>query len=246
MINNALKYIKVYLSDLFTPADGWTVELGAITKEGQSGQDLLITLIHIEEERSAKMQDIYHYIKDEQGKTTAIKKQNPEMIFNLYVLISSHAEEYETALSQISRVIEIFQAKNTFEKEEIKNKGITGPELLVLDLYPLTFDQNNSLWQTLGATMMPSVMYKVRSIVIRQTQAIDEPFSDGIALIFGEIQTKKKEKDEEKDEEKITVTRVVLENDGKDDNDSKDKDDSKDLPEIIILQRKNELNKNNN
>jgi len=162
MIYKSLTYIKEYLSDKFK-ADGWTVELNAISKDEQpAGRDILITLLHIEEERETKSQEYFR--KTETGGMVQI---NPEIKINLYILISSQKEQYETALKQISQVIGIFQAKNSFEKEDIGKEGI---ESLTLDLYPLAFEQNNSLWQTLGATMMPSVMYKVRTIVVQESK----------------------------------------------------------------------------
>jgi hypothetical protein len=110
--------------------------------------------------------EYYNRHRDKEG-NFKITNQSPELKFNLYILISSQKEPYETALRQISRVIGIFQEKHSFDKEEIIEEGI---ESLIFDLYPLTFEQNNSLWQTLGATIMPSVMYKVRTIVIQESK----------------------------------------------------------------------------
>ena len=178
MINISLTYIREYLSGRITAlnsGEGWGVELDAISKDVQpAGHDILITLIHIEEERNTKPQGLnYHYYKDESGNTTRITNQTPEIILNLYILISSQNEQYTTALRQISQVIGIFQKKNTFDKKEMQKEGIENIELLSLDLHPLTFEQNNSLWQTLGAKVMPSVVYKVRAIVVQESEEKD-------------------------------------------------------------------------
>ena len=161
MIYKSLTYIKEYLSDKLK-ADGWTVELNAVSKEEQpSGRDILITLLQIEEERDTKSQEYYR--KTDTGIMVQI---NPEIKINLYILISSQKEQYETALRQISQVIGIFQTKNTFDKKEINKAGI---ESLTLDLYSLTFEQNNSLWQTVGTKIMPAVMYKIRTLVVEES-----------------------------------------------------------------------------
>ena len=199
MINKTLTYIKGYLSDKLK-ADEWSVELGPIPKEGQPvSRDILITLLHIEEERDAKSQGLhYHYHKNDSGKTVAVTGQNPEIKLNLYILISSQKEQYETALKQISQVIGIFQVKNVFEKEDINKEGL---ESLILDLYPLTFEQNNSLWQTLGATMMPSVMYKVRTIVIQEGKETDPALIEKVEIRIKNKDEKEKGNKEEGNKE---------------------------------------------
>jgi len=195
MINKSLTYIKGYLSDNLKE-NGWTVELGALSKEGQSaGRDILITLVQIEEERNAKSQEYYHFQKDASGKTKKVKTQPLELKFNLYILISSQNEQYETALKQISQVIGIFQVKNAFKEEEINKAGI---ESLILDLHPLTFEQNNSLWQTLGTTVTPSVMYKLRTIVIQEGAEKDEDLYELKIQVENEEEEKIKAKNRHK------------------------------------------------
>ena len=35
---------------------------------------------------------------------------------------------------------------------------------LMINLHPITFEQQNNLWASLGAKYMPSVVYKIRTI----------------------------------------------------------------------------------
>ena len=39
-------------------------------------------------------------------------------------------------------------------------------EYLIVELYSLSFEQQNQLWASLGGKYMPSVVYKVRLVVI--------------------------------------------------------------------------------
>lgn len=126
------------------------VTLAPIKKDGQEeGEDITISLLRIEEETSRKPQNVYHYIKDEDK---VIKKANPDVCLNLYVLIVSHAQNYETALLEISKVI---YWMNSFQSTDC-----------LVELHTLSFEQNNSLWQTLGTEIMPAAVYKVRMLTI--------------------------------------------------------------------------------
>lgn len=158
MINTALTEIKKLLS--FKLGKKTNVTVDTLSKDGQESENgVLVTLIHIEEERLAKVQDPYYL--DEKN---CIKKRNPEIRLNLYVLISTHAQSYDEALKLISKVIGVFQAQNVIE---VNTNGVDD---LMIDLYPLTFEQNNSLWQTSGAKLMPSVMYKVRLLAVQTVE----------------------------------------------------------------------------
>ena len=134
-----------------------SVTLAPIEKEGQTEEDLLITLLRIEEETSRKPQSVHRH----EGE--GVRKQtNPDVCLNLYILISSHARQYETALAQISDAI---YWMNGWRPEE--HGGI------VVELQSLTAEQHNSLWQTLGGIMVPSVVYKVRMVTI-SSETVEE------------------------------------------------------------------------
>ena len=130
--------------------DNVNITLAPIKKDGQEeGDDITISLLRIEEETSRKPQKVYHYNKDDDK---LIKKTNPDSCLNLYILIVSHAQNYETALLEISKVI---YWMNSFQS----------PDCLV-ELHTLSSEQNNSLWQTLGTEIMPAVVYTVRMLTI--------------------------------------------------------------------------------
>lgn len=168
-----LYLIKEYLKNCFQYKEtgrnnlGYVnVTLAPIEKDGQKeGEDIVITLLRVEEETSRKPQSVYQYqygIDEKDGKRKAIsKKRNPDVCLNLYVLISSHAQIYETALAQISDVV---YWMNSIDYE-MNSDEISGKHLRV-ELQSLTAEQHNSMWQTLGGKMVPSVVYKVRMVTI--------------------------------------------------------------------------------
>ncbi|HNW89162.1 MAG TPA: DUF4255 domain-containing protein [Bacteroidales bacterium] len=174
MIDNALLFIKKHIgSELKTRigVNEGDVVIDSINKEGSS-DNLLITLINIEEEKYYKEQN--HYIKNDSD-VPGFKIVNPEIKLNLYVLFSAQNKTYSEALKQVSHIITIFQGKNIFEKEDFaKYPEIKDLESLIVELYSLTLEQNNNLWQTLGSKLVPSVLYKVKLISMQDNKKLSE------------------------------------------------------------------------
>ncbi len=176
---STLTHIKKYLEYCFSPERARTVfvdkekiVLAPIEKEGQGeGEDIVITLLRIEEETSRKQQSPFRYAVDERdGKKKVVSKNvNPDVCLNLYVLITSHAQKYDTALAQISDVI---YWMNNINYEDASNE--ISANGLQVELQSLTAEQHNGMWQTLGAKMVPSVVYKVRMVTISAEESKEE------------------------------------------------------------------------
>ncbi len=176
---STLTHIKEYLEDCFSPERARTVfvdkekiVLAPIEKEGQGeGEDIVITLLRIEEETSRKQQSPFRYAVDERdGKKKVVSKNvNPDVCLNLYVLITSHAQKYDTALAQISDVI--YWMNNINYKD---NSNEISANSLQVELQSLTSEQHNSMWQTLGGKMVPSVVYKVRMVTIAAAESTEK------------------------------------------------------------------------
>ena len=117
-----------------------------------------ISLINIEEEKIFKT-NTQQIIPQKNG--TYLKKQ-PDLKINLYLLISSYNKNYEDSLKFISRVIGFFQRKNVFEGDDLP----PAIEKLIIDLYSTNFDEQNQVWTSLSAGYLPSVIYKVRMLMV--------------------------------------------------------------------------------
>lgn len=155
-----LTTIKNYLKQKFGQQKhslGWEVELGPIEKEGQAEKALFITLVRTEEETSVKQPTAQLRMNDE-GKKRFYA--NPDVCINLYILISSYAD-YGLALQQINDTIYYLNSiypDDVSISEEMRK--------LSIELQSPTAEQWNSMWQTLGGKVVPSVLYKVRMITI--------------------------------------------------------------------------------
>ena len=131
--------------------------------------NLIVTLINVEEETIGKTQ--IPYLKNPDRSITL---SNPDIKLNLYVLFSAFSnmdtgERYKNCLGLIDYVVRFFQAKSVFNQQ---NTPALNPEIekLIPELISPTFEQQNYLWGTLGAKYMPSVLYKIRLLIIREIE----------------------------------------------------------------------------
>ena len=140
-----------------------------------------LSLVNIEEDRIIKQQD--NFVRNEHGVTY----KSPKLYLNLYILFSVNDSAYNEALKKLSFIIQFFQYRNVFDP--ISNPGLDERiEKLLVDMCSLSFEQLNHLWGTQGGKYMPSVLYKVRQVVINE----DAPTSS--AGFIKEIQLNDKTK----------------------------------------------------
>ena len=165
MIDEVLISLKEYLSYMMLKLmqRRINVSLNSVNKdkEAESKDHLVITLLRIEEETSRKPQNIY--AKRDDG----IHTKSPDLDINLEILISSPFTPYETALQLISKAISAINSIKTVQKPEGMNEELFQRiRSYNMSLLGLSFDQTLSMWQTLGATLVPSVAYKVRMLTV--------------------------------------------------------------------------------
>jgi hypothetical protein len=127
-----------------------------------------LTLVNVEEERTVKTQTTA--VMDDRGRISHV---NPDIKLNLYMLVSANFANYPTALEHLSAVIRFFQTKNVFNPKNSPNL----PESigkLIAELYSANFEQQNHLWGALRAKYMPSVIYRLRLLIIQEAMKTDD------------------------------------------------------------------------
>ena len=87
-------------------------------------------------------------------------------VTGLSLLIVANYADYAEALKMLSFVIGFFQQRGSFEV--LTNEGERAR--VQFELLSTTFEQQNHLWAALGAKYMPSVLYKVGILDIRDPQ----------------------------------------------------------------------------
>ncbi|MFA6923683.1 MAG: DUF4255 domain-containing protein [Bacteroidales bacterium] len=164
MIDKALLFLKDEINNylkLKTGVNNKIVLSGVVDDTGNVVIDkdtIGLSLINVEEERALKNQ-----VHDNKG----TENSNPEIKINLYILFSANFSTYTESLKFISYIILFFQSRSVFTKKNYPqlNDGI---EKLLVDLYSLSLDEQNQLWSSLGSKYMPSVLYKVKTLFIKE------------------------------------------------------------------------------
>jgi hypothetical protein len=74
----------------------------------------------------------------------------------------------------LSKIIEHFQTMRVFD-HEITPDLPAGIEKLILELVTLGFAEQNEVWNALRTTHHPSILYRVRMIVMRDRLPQEQP-----------------------------------------------------------------------
>ena len=168
IIKDILHSIKEYLS--CNMEDRLNIVLNSVKKDkGTEEEDIVITLLRIEQETSRKPQNTY-YTEVRENDKKRVLPTSPDLDINLEVLISSHASNHESSLIQISDVVSLLNSVKTATKPSKMDKDAF--ELLrslSVSIMNMTFEQHLSMWQTLGGNLVPSVAYKIRMVTISGT-----------------------------------------------------------------------------
>lgn len=182
----SLTYIKKKVEELLNaPVEIYLDSIGKDdVKEG-----VYISLLYTEEEKTLKNNNFlqpYYEGTDEAKELKGYSKVGPKIYLNLYVLITSCVQDYGEALKHISQVIAGFRNKNVFIRRVEKENGklvvkendfgdnFEKLEKLIFDIHTLNFDQNSSLWQSIGTKLYPYIVYKVRTIAFAPTGDTDK------------------------------------------------------------------------
>jgi hypothetical protein len=168
MLDKAIKFLQErIIADQFDGETPEPVVRGAILNEKGEPQlgagTVGLMIANIDEERVFKAQ-----LQKQKRTDNDIEVANPEIKLNFYLLVAANpgttTVSYDAALRRLSEVITYFQGTSWFDKTDYPS--LDPIEYLVVDLYSLSFEMQNQLWASMGAKYMPSVVYKIRLVVI--------------------------------------------------------------------------------
>lgn len=188
MLDLALEFIRDELNGYIsarTGSDSETVVLSRFpsdinNKYGFDEDKLGITVINLEEERIAKTQLPTHAYVNGQHVV-----REPDIKINVHTLIGANYKQYDEALKFISMVIVFFQSHPVFTPAEYPALD-PGIERLAVELQSPTYEQLNQIWGFVGAKQLPSVIYKVRMVVLQDATPGDmRPPVSGLVPALG-------------------------------------------------------------
>lgn len=133
-------------------------EGGKLTPELNS---LALTLINIEEDRVLRNQLPEYTIMNGRH-----MRAEPDLRLNLDVMIAAHFQVYDQGLKYLSLALGCFQSQPVF-RAETHPALPAGLQQLAVDLQSPSFEQLNQIWAYLGTKFLPSILYKVRLVVLR-------------------------------------------------------------------------------
>lgn len=182
MINDALQIVVAMINEYIGVAPP-EVTMGSISlidafqdTSSQSLNDKVIaSVVNIEQEASLRNLPFRKTVTGEDGIPRTLE-QSPEVYLNVYILFGANKppQHYDQALLRISQIIGFFQKQNVFVQQNTPALSSAGIEKLIFDLHTLRFEELNNLWSINGGKYIPSVLYKMRMVVIQhadQTEA---------------------------------------------------------------------------
>lgn len=93
----------------------------------------------------------------------------PPLKLNLVLLFAGRFQQYDQALRTLSHVLAFFQARPVFTPADSPALP-PGIERLALDLLSYGPEQLNQMWACLGAKHLPSVVYRLRMVVLQDVE----------------------------------------------------------------------------
>jgi hypothetical protein len=131
-------------------------------KEGQ----LRLALINIEEERALRSQVPQRALQD--GSHIILQ---PDLKLNLVLMIAGRLKNYADTLRYLSHVMTFFQAHSAFSAAEYPGLD---PRIAMLSVELLAYgpEQLNQTWAYLGTKYLPSVVYRVRMVVLQDVEPL--------------------------------------------------------------------------
>jgi hypothetical protein len=180
MLNETLQFLKDELNSYLHVRTGSTTDVikvcSIVDETGKYAfeKDLIgVSIINIEEERILKSHLNQYEMVNNQHVMVA-----PELKLNLYILFAANFKLYDVGLRYLSLLLTFFQAHPVFTPVEYPDLD-QRIERLVVELQCPSFEQLNQIWAFIGARQLPSVIYKVRMVPLRETaqSAVQPPLT---------------------------------------------------------------------
>ena len=175
MIETTLEGIRLEIAEFLKVKLNSTnddiLKLGAITPRGTATPPenvVLMSLIRIEEEKITNTPGkIRKKMKD-----GSVRLYRPPLKLKLYVLFSGLFNNYVQSINGISNIVSFLQFRNVFDQA---NAPGLPPEVkeVTLELVNQTPEEQNQLWGMLGSSMQPSVLFRLRTLVIDEEEFVE-------------------------------------------------------------------------
>jgi hypothetical protein len=159
-----------------TGTDLGAVSVGALCDDRglwtQAVDTTRLTLFQIDEERTTREQLPERTLVG--GREVVLP---PRLKLNLVLLFAGRFQQYDQALRTLSLILTLFQARPLFTQANSPALP-DGVERIAMDLLSYGPEQMNQMWACLGAKHLPSVVYRLRMVVLQDV----EPIGTGLPI----------------------------------------------------------------
>lgn len=173
MIDSILQFVAAELNLFFKFKYQLTeniVELSELTTpEGTpvvgQGNRVVITLLNTEEER---VKGTVGNVASGNGKSSIVF---PPVYLNLYIIISAYCpgKNYPESLKFLSGVIAFFQSNPVMHRSDYPTMPADSDKV-IFEMLRLNYQDMSYIWGMLGAKHLPSVGYKLRLLIVNESQ----------------------------------------------------------------------------
>ncbi|SMS01983.1 hypothetical protein VIM7927_03294 [Vibrio mangrovi] len=173
MIDEALNYVRNVLSRQLSHqfgVDGEPVIMNHLVESGGSvplsnQNKMVLTLINLEHETAKQF---YGGARPDYS-TNTVQQIQPAIRFNLDILMTAHFDVYSEALKFLSATIAFFQAHPTMTRQLFPDMP-PSLEQLQFEIENSPYERTHNLWSALGAKYQPSIIYKIRHVIVQADQ----------------------------------------------------------------------------
>jgi hypothetical protein len=142
-------------------------KLGAVT----------MLLVNIEEDRRARPADPFRRTLPD-GTTVAVNAPVP---LNLYILFVARFNDYLESLKYVGLIALFFQAHRVINCQNLPNLSET-IETLTTELITQPISEDNHVWKTLSAPYHPSLLYRVKMVVVKESMGTPVPQTGSVSV----------------------------------------------------------------
>ena len=125
---------------------------------------MVITLINLDYETNKGYSGNRYRVRD-----NGFATRQPDTLFNVDLLFTASFDDYEEALKFLNATIAFFQATPTFNVK-VTPSIPEGIKTLNFEIENTSFFETHNLWSAMGAKYQPSIIYKVRHVVVQSDQ----------------------------------------------------------------------------
>jgi hypothetical protein len=129
-----------------------------------------LSLLNIEEEKTLKMAGLVQSSKAESLSPFV----SPPISLYLQLMFTANFTNYLESLKHISYIMECLQTKPVFDAANTPDMNNIGIPQLFFEMNTLGLEQQHYIWAMIGLRYLPSVVYRVRTLMIFERDVVDE------------------------------------------------------------------------